>query len=74
MIIYLKSGQTIDMGDIIEAEDEYGCTYKPLNHSKSGDEIINLLTDNGVMCFFNTNNEILEVKSGDIVAIRGDLK
>lgn len=77
MIIYLKSGQTIDMGDVTEITDDNNQLYKPWRHCKEDDSIIDLAYNCGgaiTYLFRNSNNEILEVKESEIVGIREDVE
>lgn len=74
MVIYLKSGQTIDMGDVTTAIDLCGCEYKSMKYGKDGDNCISLITDEDTLTFYNTDNEILELKCSEIVGIREDVK
>lgn len=77
MIIYLKSGQTIDIGDVIEIMDDDNRVYKPWKYCKDCDAIIDLSfndTDVATYIFRNSNNERLEIKENEIVGIREDEK
>lgn len=77
MIIYLKSGQTIDMGDVIEIMDDDNHVYKPCKYCNDGDAVIDLTynsTDVITYTFCNSNNERLEVKENEIIGIREDEK
>lgn len=77
MIIYLKSGQTIDMGDVTEIIDDNNHVYKPWKYCNSGDAIIDLQCNSAdviTYTFCNSNNERLEVKENEIIGIREDEK
>lgn len=59
MIIYLKSGQTIDMGDVKFATDVNGETYKPTKYCEENETLL---------CLFNLENAEdmeLEIHSND---------
>lgn len=81
MIIYLKSGQTIDMGDVIHIEDDNGCTYVSWKNCNDGDTLfcfgnldtINYPDENVEMAITNKDNKTLLVRKHDIVAmLEGD--
>lgn len=78
MIIYLKSGQTIDMGDVNKIMDDNNNVFKPLKYNKEGeDAIIDIpynWTESKSYIFFNTNNEMLEIKESELVGIREDIE
>lgn len=77
MVIYLKSGQTIDMGDVTEIMDDDNRVYKPWKYCEDGDAIIDLpfnSADVATYIFRNSNNERLEIKENEIVGIREDEK
>lgn len=76
MIIYLKSGQTIDMGDVTATMDENNHEAKTLKYAKDGDSITDWVyaDEDSAIRFFNTNGEVLEVKGTEIVGIREDVK
>lgn len=77
MVIYLKSGQTIDMGDVTEIIDDNNNIYKPWKYCNAEDAIIDLpcnSTDAITYMFRNSNNERLEIKESEIVGIREDEK
>lgn len=77
MIIYLKSGQTIDMGNVTEIMDDDNHVYKPLKYCEDGEAIIDLpfnSTDVTTYIFRNSNNERLEIKESEIIGIREDEK
>lgn len=77
MIIYLKSGQTIDMGDVIHIEDENGYKYVSWKNCKEGDTLfsfgnldsINYPDENAEMTIINKDNNTLLVRKHDIVAL-----
>lgn len=80
MIIYLKSGQTIDMGDVIHIEDDNGCEYVSLKNC-DGDTLfcfsnldtINYPDENVEMTIINKDNKVLLVRKHDIVAMLEDV-
>lgn len=81
MIIYLKSGQTIDMGDVIHIEDDNGCQYASLKNGNEGDTLfcfgnldsINYPDENVEMTIINKDNKTLFVRKHDIIAmLEGD--
>lgn len=82
MIIYLKSGQTIDMGDVIHIEDDNGCTYVSLKNCDDGDVLFsfsnldtsNYPDENVEMTIINKDNKTLFVRKHDIVAMMEDYK
>lgn len=79
MIIYLKSGQTIDMGDVNKIMDDSNNVFKPLKYVKGVEDAIIDIPYNGTesksyIYFFNTNNEILEIKESELIGIREDVK
>ena len=79
MIIYLKSGQTIDMGDVTKAIDDSDCEYKAMKYSEEGDLCIMPSTDDeddkyATLTFYNTDNERLVLNYGEIVGIREDIQ
>lgn len=70
MIIYLKGGQVISFGEVNYILDSCGCEYM------NGDDILDSINciDSDVITFYNTNNETLEVKCSELVAIRKEVK
>ncbi len=76
MIIYLKSGQTIDMGDVTTIMNEDNDGFKPLKYAKDGDPIADWLyvNEDSSIRFYNKNEEVLELKTTEIVGIREDMK
>lgn len=77
MIVYLKSGQTIDMGDVTYVMNENNDMYKPWKYCKDDDAVVSICgncTDEEVYLFYNVNNEKLEVKCSEIVGIREDVE
>lgn len=77
MIIYLKSGQTIDMGDVRHVMNEENDIYKPWKYCENGDAVLSVCNngkDEETYLFYNTNNEKLEVKCSEIVGIREDVE
>lgn len=77
MIIYLKSGQTIDMGDVRYVMNENNDMYKPWKYCEDGEAVLNICdnsTDEETYLFYNANNEKLEVKCSEIVGIREDVE
>lgn len=76
MIIYLKSGQSIDMGDVTYAIDSCGRESKAFKYAKDGDDVISTmdLSNDDTLVFYNTNNEMLELKNSEIVGIRGEVE
>lgn len=77
MIIYLKSGQTIDMGDVTYVMNENNDMYKPWKYCEEDEPVLTILntgTDDEVYLFYNANNEKLEVKRSEIVGIREEVE
>lgn len=77
MIIYLKSGQTINMGDVTYVMNENNYMYKPWKYCEEDDSVLSILptgTDEELYLFYNTNNEKLEVKCSEIVGIREEIE
>lgn len=80
MIIYLKSGQIIDVGDVKYAIDSCGREFKAIKYAKNDEEVIgvcgldNNYDSDDTLEFFNTNNEKLELKCNEIIGIREDVK
>lgn len=77
MVIYLKSGQTIDMGEVTEIIDDNNNIYKPCKYCNDGEAIIDLPCNSEdviTYTFRNSNNERLEVKENEIIGIREDEK
>lgn len=77
MIIYLKSGQAIDMGDVIRIEDDNGYDYVSLKNCKEGDTLfcfgnldsINYPDENVEMTIISKDLKTLFVRKHDIEAI-----
>lgn len=77
MIIYLKSGQTIDMGDVTYVMNENNDMYKPWKYCKDDEAVLNICdnsTDEETYLFYNAKNEKLEIKCSEIVGIREDVE
>lgn len=76
MIIYLKSGQTIDMGDVTTIMNEDNDRFKPLKYANDGDPIADWLyaNEDSAIRFYNKTGEALELKTTEIVGIREDVK
>lgn len=76
MIIYLTGGQTIDMGDVKYAIDSCGREFKAFKYANDGDDVISTmdLSNDDTLVFYNTNNEMLELKNSEIVGIRGEVE
>lgn len=77
MIIYLKSGQTIDMGDVTYVMNENNHMYKPWKYCKDDDAVLNIGNngiDEEIYLFYNASNEKLEVKYSEIVGIREEVE
>lgn len=77
MIVYLKSGQTIDMGEVTYVMNENNYMYKPWKYCEDGDALLSVCdnaVDEETYLFYNANNEKLEVKCSEIVGIREDVE
>lgn len=82
MIIYLKSGQTIDMGEVTHIEDGNGFVYVPIKNCDNNNALfcfgnldtINYPDENVEMEIINKDNKRLSVRKHDIIAILEDIK
>lgn len=82
MIIYLKSGQTIDMGEVTHIEDGNGFVYVPIKNCDNNTTLfcfgnldtINYPDENVEMEIINKDNKMLSVRKHDIIAILEDIK
>lgn len=74
MVIYLKSGQSIDMGNVTHAYDECDRELKPFKLAKDNDVLISLDNVDMMITIYNDNNESLQVNNKDIIAIREEVK
>lgn len=74
MVIYLKSGQSIDMGNVTHAYDECSRELKPFKSAKDNDILISVENIDMMITIYNDNNESLQVNNKDIVAILEEVK
>lgn len=79
MKIYLKSGQTIDLGDVKEIILEGEKSIVPFKYAKDGDEVYGLdeygeIFEYDRMVQFYTNNQIFECHQSDVIAVLEDRK
>lgn len=79
MKIYLKSGQTVDLGDVKEIKLEGEKSIVPFKYAKDGDEVYGLdeygkIFEYDRMVQFYTNNQIFECHQSDVIAVLEDRK
>lgn len=74
MVIYLKSGQAIDMGNVTHAYNECNRELKPFKLAEDNDECIGVENIDMMITIYNDNNELLQVNNKHIVAIREEVK
>ncbi len=76
MIIYLKSGQSIDMGDVKFAMDVNGEVYKPSKYCEEDDILLCLFnledSENTELTIDSNNGKRLLVQKHDIIGIMED--
>lgn len=79
MKIYLKSGQTVDLGDVKKIMLEGEKSIVPFKYAKDGDEVYGLdeygeIFEYDRMVQFYTTNQIFECHQSDVIAVLEDRK
>ena len=79
MKIYLKSGQTVDLGDVKKINLEGEKSIVPFKYAKDGDEVYGLdeygqIFEHDRMVQFYTVKQIFECHQSDVIAVLEDRK
>lgn len=78
MRIYLKQGQTVDLGEVKEVTYDNKYSVKPMKLANTGDEVYGINSydeehyKDVLVQFYNDKNEIFECHQSDVIAVLED--
>lgn len=75
MKLYLKYGQVVDLGNVLEVVYEDNTSIKPLKYANNGDEVYGIAdrifeeNNDCLVQFYNDKNEVFECYKYDVVGV-----